>query len=127
MGTWGKPKTSKRQQSRSCHCSVIFFVIFLCSYHFLKKKTKCLKNTMASKKSKACWLVVSVASVSFYPDIHLTLSRFGCRPSPYRQLEKNLCILVPWIVSEKLLPKKAQKDFTKEWVLLWLEQHQSLP
>ena len=39
--------------------------------------------------------------------------RFGCRPSPYRQLEKNLCILVPWIVSKKQSPKKAQKDFTK--------------
>ena len=39
--------------------------------------------------------------------------RFGCRPNPYRQLEKNLCILVPWIVSKKQSPKKAQKDFTK--------------
>ena len=50
---------------------------------------------------------------------YLSNSRFGCRPSPYRQLEKNLCIQVPWIVSGKLLPKKAQKDFTKvknDWV-----------
>ena len=46
--------------------------------------------------------------------------RFGCRPSPYRQLEKNLCILVPWIVSKKQSPKKAQKDFTKVKIVEFL-------
>ena len=77
--TLHNPKTSKRQQTFFLLAQLPllsdFFVIFPCSYHFLKKKTKWLKNTMVSKKSKACWLEVSEVSVSFYPDIHLILSR----------------------------------------------------
>ena len=54
-------------------------------------------------------------NISIQKLLYFSLSnfRFAYRPRPYRQLEKKLCILVPWIVSKKQLPKKAQKDFTK--------------
>lgn len=51
--TLHNPKTSKRQQSRSCHCSVIFFCDFPLFLSFFKEKDKMAEEYDGKQKVKS--------------------------------------------------------------------------